>query len=186
MGAFGAIVLTLAYRRLTWPIFVEAVRQTLVLSGLVLFLAVAALMFGAVFSRLGSAGVITDSLLSIPLGPFGILVILMVVIFILGWPMEWPAIIFIFVPIFMPLVLEMEYDLVWFGALIAVNLQTAFLSPPVAMAAYYLKGVVPEWSLTDIYWGMLQFMMLQVVGLLLLLFFPEIALWLPRVLFGGS
>lgn len=183
MGALGAILLTLAYRRLTWPIFVDAVRQTLVLSGLVLYLAVGALMFGAVFSSLGSADVITDTLLGVPTGSFGILLILMVVIFLLGWPMEWPAIIFIFIPIFMPLIIEMEYDLVWFGALVAVNLQTAFLSPPVAVAAYYLKGVVPEWSLADIYWGMLQFMAIQVVGLLLLLFFPELALWLPDVLF---
>jgi tripartite ATP-independent transporter DctM subunit len=184
MGALGAILLTLAYRRLTWPIFVEAVRQTLTLSGLVLYLAVGALMFGAVFSSLGSASVITDALLSVPTGPFGVLIILMVVIFLLGWPMEWPAIIFIFIPIFMPLIIEMEYDLVWFGALVAVNLQTAFLSPPVAVAAYYLKGVVPEWSLKDIYWGMLQFMGLQVIGLMVLLFFPPLALWLPGVLFG--
>ena len=184
MGALGAILLTLAYRRLTWPIFVEAVRQTLTLSGLVLYLAVGALMFGAVFSSLGSASVITDALLSVPTGPFGVLIILMVVIFLLGWPMEWPAIIFIFIPIFMPLIIEMEYDLVWFGALVAVNLQTAFLSPPVAVAAYYLKGVVPEWSLKDIYWGMLQFMAIQVIGLMLLLFFPVLALWLPGVLFG--
>ena len=184
MGALGAILLTIAYRRLTFTVFVEAVRQTLTLSGLVLYLAVGALMFGAVFSSLGSASVITELLLSVPTGQFGVLIILMVVIFLLGWPMEWPAIIFIFIPIFMPLIIEMEYDLVWFGALVAVNLQTAFLSPPVAVAAYYLKGVVPEWSLKDIYWGMLQFMGLQVIGLMVLLFFPPLALWLPGVLFG--
>ncbi len=184
MGALGAILLTIAYRRLTVTVFVEAVRQTLTLSGLVLYLAVGALMFGAVFSSLGSASVITELLLSVPTGQFGVLIILMVVIFLLGWPMEWPAIIFIFIPIFMPLIIEMEYDLVWFGALVAVNLQTAFLSPPVAVAAYYLKGVVPEWSLKDIYWGMLQFMGLQVIGLMVLLFFPPLALWLPGVLFG--
>ena len=184
MGALGAILLTIAYRRLTVSVFVEAVRQTLTLSGLVLYLAVGALMFGAVFSSLGSASVITELLLSVPTGQFGVLIILMVVIFLLGWPMEWPAIIFIFIPIFMPLIIEMEYDLVWFGTLVAVNLQTAFLSPPVAVAAYYLKGVVPEWSLKDIYWGMLQFMGLQVIGLMVLLFFPPLALWLPGVLFG--
>jgi len=184
MGALGAILLTIAYRRLTFTVFVEAVRQTLTLSGLVLYLAVGALMFGAVFSSLGSASVITELLLSVPTGQFGVLIILMVVIFLLGWPMEWPAIIFIFIPIFMPLIIEMEYDLVWFGTLVAVNLQTAFLSPPVAVAAYYLKGVVPEWSLKDIYWGMLQFMGLQVIGLMVLLFFPPLALWLPGVLFG--
>ena len=122
----------------------------------------------------------------------------MAVIFLLGWPLEWPAIVLIFVPIFLPVVVElqstpgkeilpgvaMQPTLVWFCTLVAVNLQTAFLSPPVAMAAYYLKGVAPQWELSDIYKGMYQFMVLQVIGLLTVLFYPDIALWLPRVIFG--
>jgi len=106
------------------------------------------------------------------------------VIFILGWPLEWPAIIFIFLPIFLPVVEEMKIDLVWFGTLVAVNLQTAFLSPPVAMAAYYLKAVAPKWELAWIYRGMVDFMLLQVVGLAIVFFFPQVALWLPKLLFG--
>jgi TRAP-type mannitol/chloroaromatic compound transport system permease large subunit len=113
----------------------------------------------------------------------GILILLMVVIFLLGWPLEWPAIVLIFVPIFLPVVQQLGFDLLWFSTLVAVNLQTAFLSPPVAMAAYYLKGVVPQWSLTSIYRGMLEFMGLQVIGLILVLLFPALALWLPSVLF---
>ena len=112
------------------------------------------------------------------------LLIIMVLLFLLGWPFEWPAIIYLFLPIFMPVVIALKYDLVWFGALVAVNLQTAFLSPPVAMSAYYLKAVVPDWELGTIYKGMADFMVLQIIGLLLLMLFPEIALWFPRWLFG--
>jgi TRAP-type mannitol/chloroaromatic compound transport system permease large subunit len=112
------------------------------------------------------------------------LVALMAVIFVLGWPLEWPAIIFIFLPIFLPVVEAMKIDLLWFSTLVAVNLQTAFLSPPVAMAAYYLKSVAPKWELSWIYRGMVDFMILQLIGLLVVFFFPPIALWLPEKLFG--
>jgi TRAP-type mannitol/chloroaromatic compound transport system permease large subunit len=110
--------------------------------------------------------------------------LLMGVIFLLGWPLEWPAIIFIFLPIFLPVVQSMEIDLLWFSTLVAVNLQTAFLSPPVAMAAYYLRAVAPTWPLSSIYRGMLDFMLLQVIGLIIVFMFPQVALWLPEVLFG--
>jgi TRAP-type mannitol/chloroaromatic compound transport system permease large subunit len=107
-----------------------------------------------------------------------------VVIFLLGWPFEWPAIILVFVPLMQPVIAAMKIDMLWFATLIAVNLQTAFLSPPVAMSAYYLKGVAPQWELGDIYRGMAQFMVLQLVGLAICIAFPEISLWLPRYLFG--
>lgn len=183
MGATGAVLLTLAYRRLTWTMVQRAAFQTIQTSSLVLFLAVASNIYGAVFSRLGSSTLITDTLLKLPFPPMGMLIMLMLVIFLLGWPLEWPAIILIFLPIFLPLVQALKFDMVWFATLVAVNLQTAFLSPPVAMAAYYLKAVVPQWSLAEIYRGMLEFMVLQVVGLLLVLFFPALALWLPSVLY---
>jgi tripartite ATP-independent transporter DctM subunit len=183
MAATGALVLTLLYGRLSWKMLRVAALNTLQTSSLVLFLAVASNIYGAVFARLGTAGMITDTLLALPVSPMIMIVILMVIIFILGWPLEWPAIVLIFVPIFLPVVQALKFDLVWFCTLVAVNLQTAFLSPPVAMAAYYLKGVAPEWELTDIYRGMTQFMILQVIGLLIVLFFPEVALWLPKVLF---
>jgi len=109
--------------------------------------------------------------------------VLLLVIFILGWPLEWVPIVVIVLPIFLPLVRELGFDLVWFSILVAVTLQTAWLSPPVALSAYFLKGVVPEWDLKDIYLGMMQFMGLQIAGVLLLVFFPPIALWLPSVLF---
>jgi tripartite ATP-independent transporter DctM subunit len=183
MGAFGATVLTLCYGRLNYSMFREAAIKTLQTSSLVLFLAVASNIYGAVFTRLGTSTMLANWLVSLPVAPEIMLGLLMILIFLLGWPLEWPAIIFIFLPIFIPVVQALKFDLVWFSALVAVNLQTAFLSPPVAMAAYYLKAVVPSWELNEIYRGMVDFMLLQVIGLLLLFFFPQIALWLPNLLY---
>jgi len=184
MGSAGALVLALAYRKLNWEKFRKAAIGTLQTSSMVIFLGVASNVFGAVFARLGSADLMTKTLLALPVSPFVMLLIIMALIFLLGWPFEWPAIIYLFLPIFMPLILALKFDLVWFGILTAVNLQTAFLSPPVAMSAYYLKAVVPEWELSTIYSGMAQFMVLQVIALVLVMVFPDIALWFPRWLFG--
>jgi len=184
IGAFGAVVLALCYRQLTWERFKEAALKTLQTSSMVLFLAVASNVFGAVFARLGSATLMTETLIALPFPPIGMLLIVMLLIFILGWPFEWPVVILVFVPILFPLVQAMKWDLIWFCTLVAVNLQTAYLSPPVAMSAYYLKSVVPSWELKDIYVGMMQFMVIQLIGLLAVIFFPQIALWLPNLLFG--
>ena len=184
MGASGALVLSLAYGRLTLAGVKAAVIATMTTTSMVLFLAVASNIFGAIFARLGSATVITNALTGLPVPPFVTLLIVMALLFLLGWPFEWPAIIFVFIPIFYPVIAAMKYDMVWFGALVAVNLQTAYLSPPVAMSAYYLKQVAPQWSLGTIYRGMADFMVLQLVALALLMVFPEIALWFPRWLFG--
>ncbi len=182
MGAGGALVLTVAYRRLTLRKLSNAVMQTLEVSSLVLFLAAASNFFGAVFSRLGTAAMISESLAALALPPMAMLVTIMIVIFLLAWPLEWVPIVLIVVPILLPVVRQLQVDLVWFCTLVAVNLQTAWLSPPVALSAYFLKGVVPDWDLKDIYLGMMEFMVLQVIGLLLVLTFPSLALWLPSVL----
>ena len=184
IGAFGATLLTAAYRRLTFPVLRDASYKTIQTSSMVLFLAVASNVYGSVFTRLGTGTWLASTILAIPVPPLALLALLMIVIFLLGWPLEWPAIILIFLPIFLPVVQALKFDLVWFGTLVAVNLQTAFLSPPVAMAAYYLKSVAPQWELRDIYRGMFDFMILQVIGLAAVFFFPDVALWLPRVLFG--
>jgi tripartite ATP-independent transporter DctM subunit len=190
-GAVGAFVLTLAYRRLTWPRFKEALIKTLEISVLILFLVAASNFFGAVFSRLGTPGMLTELLLGLDLPKIVILMAIMALIFLLGWPLEWVPIVLIIVPILIPLVDKLAFiegdpqaNLVWFGILVAVNLQTAWLSPPVALSAYFLKGVVPEWDLKDIYFGMMQFMVLQLVGLMLVIAFPQLALWLPGVIYG--
>jgi tripartite ATP-independent transporter DctM subunit len=183
MGASGAILLSIAYRRFTLGRLKTAVFNTMTTSSMVLFLAVASNVFGSIFARLGSASLITNALATLPVPPLVTLLLVMGLIFLLGWPFEWPAIIFVFLPIFYPVIEALKYDMIWFGALVAVNLQTAYLSPPVAMSAYYLKQVVPQWSLGTIYRGMADFMVIQVIALILVILFPEIALWFPRWLF---
>jgi tripartite ATP-independent transporter DctM subunit len=184
VGVVGTAVMAAAYGKLRWATVKEATIQTAQQTSMVLFLAVASNIFGAVFTRLGSATLMTDTLVGLPLPPLGILLIVMLLIFLMGWPFEWPAIVLVFVPLMQPAIIALKFDQLWFATLIAVNLQTAFLSPPVAMAAYYLKGVAPDWKLTDIYWGMAEFMVLQVIGLMVVLFYPPIALWFPHWLYG--
>jgi tripartite ATP-independent transporter DctM subunit len=179
MGAFASLLLSILYRRMDWTRFKGAAIQTLETSAMILFLAAAANFYGAVFSRLGSGTWLTNLLLALPLPDEALLLLIMGLIFLLGWPLEWPAIVLIFLPIILPVVSALGYDLLWFSVLVAVNLQTAFLSPPVAVAAYYLKGVAPELDLNEIYGGMLQFMALQVIGLALVFLFPPVAMWLP-------
>ena len=182
VGAFAVLLLTLAYRRMTWTGFRSAVYSTLLTSCMILLLVAASNYFGAVCSRMGSASLIAESLLKLDLPPMAMLILILGIIFVLGWPLEWVPIVLIVVPILLPLVQKLGIDIVWFCTLVAVCLQTAWLSPPVALSAYFLKGVVPEWEIGDIYKGMMQFMVLQVIGLLLVLFFPQLALWLPGVL----
>jgi tripartite ATP-independent transporter DctM subunit len=186
MGAAGALLLAAAYRRLTWRAFRNALMQSLGTSSMVLVLALTANIFGAVFARLGTADWITETLLALPLPPALMLALVTALIFLLGWPFEWPAVILVFLPIFYPVVNGLGVDLVWFGALVAVTLQTAYLSPPVAMSAYYLKQVAKGWSLATIYKGMFEFMAIQMVAIALIFLFPAIATWLPERLFGSG
>lgn len=187
-GASGATLLALCYGKLSFKVLRNAAVMTLMTAGVVILLAVASNVFGAVFTKLGTAQVITQALAAIPLSDIWKLVVIMIAIFLLGWPFEWPAIVLVFLPIVLPVVETLQLGmskldmLLWFGALTAVNLQTAFLSPPVAMSAYYLRNVVPQWSLGLIYRGMGDFMIIQVICLILVLFFPDIVLWLPRSL----
>jgi len=186
-GAFGAALLALVYGRLDLKSATNAAIGTMVTSAMVLFLAVASNVFGAVFTKLGSANLITNYLLAVPLSDWGKLALIMAIFFVLGWPFEWPVIILVFLPIVLPVVDKLQLGLgkldllIWFGALTAVNMQTAYLSPPVAMSAYYLRNVVPQWSLGTIYKGMADYMVIQVFVLIVLLVYPQIALWLPNV-----
>jgi tripartite ATP-independent transporter DctM subunit len=184
VGVVGTVIMAALYRALSWTRVKDAMLQTAQQTSMVLFLAVASNIFGAVFTRLGSATLMTNTLIGLPLPPMGTMLVVMFLIFLMGWPFEWPAIVLVFVPLLQPAIIALKFDQLWFATLIAVNLQTAFLSPPVAMAAYYLKAVAPHWKLTDIYWGMAEFMVLQVMGLLVLMFFPGLALWFPHWLYG--
>ncbi len=183
-GAAGALLLALAYRKLTLSKLQDALVKTLEITALIMVLVAASNFFGAVFSRLGTPMVLTDFLLSLEMNKYFILGIVMLMIFLLGWPLEWVPIVMIIVPIILPLIEALGFNLTWFAILVAVNLQTAWLSPPVALSAYFLKGVVPEWDLKDIYIGMMQFMVLQVIGLILIIAFPKLVLWLPTLIYG--
>ena len=184
MGAFGGLLLSLAYRRLSWKSLFDALIKTLEITTLILFLVAASNFFGAVFSRLGTPMLLTEYLLGLDMPPMFILVMIMALIFLLGWPLVWVPIVMIIIPILLPLIDQLGFNLTWFGILVAVNLQTAWLSPPVALSAYFLKGVVPEWDLKDIYGGMMQFMVIQVFGLIMIMIFPQIVLWLPELIYG--
>ncbi|MGQ0571663.1 MAG: TRAP transporter large permease, partial [Armatimonadota bacterium] len=183
MGALGALILSAAYRKLNWEVLKSAVFQAIRTSSMVLTLLVGSSIFSAVFARLGGSKVIENFVLGLGLSTGGFILLAMVVIFLLGWPLEWTEIIIIFMPLFWPIAEAYKIDPIWFGILVAVNLQTAFLSPPVAMAAFYLKGVAPKGVLlSDIWWGMVPYMGLQIFVLLLTYFFPQLALWLPNLL----
>ena len=183
-GAMGALLLSLAYKKLTLAKLQEALVKTLEITALIMVLVAASNFFGAVFARLGTPTLLTEFLLGLEMNKHLILGIIMVMIFLLGWPLEWVPIVMIIIPIILPLVEALGFNLTWFAILVAVNLQTAWLSPPVALSAYFLKGVVPEWDLKDIYLGMMQFMVLQIIGLIIIIIFPKIVLWLPSVLYG--
>jgi tripartite ATP-independent transporter DctM subunit len=181
-GALAALVLALVYRRLDWAGFKACVYSTVLLTAMIMFLLGAANFFGAVFSRLGSADLLTDYLLGLPFSPLVMLAIILGIVFVLGSPLEWIPIVLVIVPIFLPTMIEMGYDPLWFSVLIAVTLQTSWLTPPMALSAYFLKGVVPQWGMGDIYLGMVQFVVLQLLVVALLVAFPELVLWLPRTL----
>ena len=184
-GAMGALLLALAYKKLTLPKLQAVLVKTLEITALIMVLVAASNFFGSVFSKLGTPMVLTEFLLNLEVNRYFILFIVMAMIFLLGWPLEWVPIVLIIIPIILPLIESLEFNLTWFAILVAVNLQTAWLSPPVALSAYFLKGVVPEWDLKDIYIGMMQFMVLQIIGLIIIIIFPEIVLWLPNYIYGN-
>ncbi|GFE64200.1 TRAP transporter large permease [Litoreibacter roseus] len=185
MGAFGSIILTLMYGKFSTKKTYDALIKTLEISVLILFLVAASNFFGAVFSRLGTPTMITEILLSMDLSAGAVVLLILALIFLLGWPLEWVPIVLIILPILQPVLIELQVDMVWFAILVAVCLQTAWLSPPVALSAYFLKGVVPEWDLKDIYLGMMQFMVIQLIGLGLVFMIPALATWLPRYIYGN-
>lgn len=184
MGALGGFLLAAAYRRLTMSVLKESVFLTAKTSAMVCWLFVGSAIFSAAFALLGGQALVEEWVLGMNLTKVQFLVLSQVIIFVLGWPLEWTEIIVIFMPIFIPLLDNFGVDPLFFGLLVALNLQTAFLSPPVAMAAFYLKGVSPPHvTLNQIFLGMLPFMGIQVLAILLLYIWPQIGLWLPQLLY---
>jgi TRAP-type mannitol/chloroaromatic compound transport system permease large subunit len=184
MGALGGMLLAAAYRRLNLAVLKESMFLTAKTSAMVCWLFVGSAIFSAAFALLGGQALVEEWVLGMNLTKVEFLILSQVIIFLLGWPLEWTEIIVIFMPIFIPLLDNFGVDPLFFGLLVALNLQTAFLSPPVAMAAFYLKGVSPPHvTLNQIFLGMLPFMGIQVLAIVLLYVWPQIGLWLPQLLY---
>lgn len=184
VGAFGGLLLAAAYRQLNVGVLRESSFLTAKTSAMVCWLFVGSSIFSAAFALLGGQELVENWVLSLGLTPLEFLLLSQVIIFLLGWPLEWTEIIVIFMPIFIPLLPYFDVDPLFFGLLVALNLQTAFLSPPVAMAAFYLKGVSPPGvTLNQIFMGMIPFMFIQIFAMFILYVFPQIGMWLPEVLY---
>jgi tripartite ATP-independent transporter DctM subunit len=185
IGALGSILLAAGYRALNYDMLRESVYLTARASAMVCYLFIGSWTFSSVFALLGGQGVVEQFFLSLNLSPTQFLLLTQVLIFLLGWPLEWTEIIIIFVPIFLPLLDDFHIDPIFFGILVALNTQTAFNTPPVAMAAFYLKGVAPPHvKLTDIFSGSLPFVFMVFLTMAMVYIFPQIALWLPEYLYA--
>jgi tripartite ATP-independent transporter DctM subunit len=187
MGSLGSIILAIAYRAFTWQKLKESVFLTARTSAMVCWLFVGSYIFSSVFGYLGGQSVVEEFVKSLPLNSFTFMLLAQVIIFILGWPLEWTEIIVIFVPIFLPLLDDFGVSPLFFGILVALNLQTSFLSPPVAMAAFYLKGVAPPHvKLEDIFKGCMPFIYIVVFCMGMVYMFPALVTWLPETLYSGA
>ena len=185
VGAFGALVLSYFYKSLKWKNFKESVFLTAKTSAMIMWLFVGSWTFASVFSYLGGHEVFEHFFKSMDIQPWQFLVITQIIIFLLGWPLEWTEILIIFVPIFLPLVEFFGVNPYFFAMLIALNLQTSFLTPPMAMSAYYLKGVQSRnVELMQIFRGIMPFLGIVILAMVLMYIFPGIALWLPDTLFA--
>ncbi|MGS4944989.1 TRAP transporter large permease [Meridianimarinicoccus sp. RP-17] len=185
IGALGGIFLAFIYRAMTWQRLRESVYLTLRTTAMVCWLFVGSYVFSAVFSYLGGEHLISEFVQGLDLTPVQFLILAQLIIFLLGWPLEWSEIIIIFVPIFLPLLAFFEIDPLFFGVLVALNLQTSFLTPPMAMSAYYLKGIAPpEVKLTQIFAGCMPFLFFVLVCMVLMYVFPQIVFYLPEAFYG--
>ena len=185
VGALGGLLLAAAYRALTWPRLKEAVYLTARTSAMVAFLFVGSSTFASIFSYLGGEAMIKNFVLGLDLSPVTFMILAQIIIFLLGWPLEWTEIIIIFVPIFLPLLPNFGIDPLFFGILVALNLQTAFLSPPMAMAAYYLKGIAPpRVTLIQIFNGCYPYLAIIVLTMVLVYIIPGLTTWLPNLIYG--
>ena len=185
IGALGGIFLAFVYRAMTWQRMRESVYLTVRTTAMVCWLFVGSYTFSAVFSYLGGEHVISEFVQGLNLTPLQFLLLAQLIIFLLGWPLEWSEIIIIFVPIFLPLLPHFGVDPLFFGILVALNLQTSFLTPPMAMSAYYLKGIAPpEIKLTQIFSGVMPFLVCVFISMALMYLYPQIVFYLPDLMYG--
>jgi tripartite ATP-independent transporter DctM subunit len=185
IGALGGILLAFIYRAMTWQRLRESVYLTVRTTAMVCWLFVGSYTFSSVFSYLGGEHLISEFVGGLDITPLQFLILAQLIIFALGWPLEWSEIIIIFVPIFLPLLAIFDIDPLFFGILVALNLQTSFLTPPMAMSAYYLKGIAPpEVRLTQIFSGVLPFLFMVFMAMAVVYIFPQVVFHLPQLFYG--
>jgi len=185
LGAGGALALAMAYRSLTWERLKESVYLTARTSAMVCWLFVGSGVFSSVFSLLGGEEVVKEFVVGLNLSPIMFLILAQIIIFLLGWPLEWSEIIIIFIPIFLPLLPIFGIDPLFFGILVALNLQTSFLTPPMAMSAFYLKGIAPPGiTLNQIFAGIVPYVFIVFFAMAMIYIFPGLVHWLPNYFYG--
>lgn len=183
VGAMGAVLVAIAYRNFNFRVLYDAAIQTLRITTMVMFVAAGAMMFSGVFMALGGAKYIGATIIALPLGKWGILFAMLVVVFLLGMFIDWIGILFIVIPIFTPIALDLGFNPLWFALVICTNLQMSFLTPPFAYSMFYLKGIAPDdVTMVQIYRGVFPFIGLQIIGLALVIIFPPLTLWLPSLM----
>jgi tripartite ATP-independent transporter DctM subunit len=186
LGGIGAILLAVANRQFNWRVIADASFATARTTAMIMLLFVGGKLFSVVFLSIGGGDVVADLLLGMDVNEYVILFIMMGVVFVLGMFIDWAAILLLVVPIFTPIALDLDFNPLWFAMLICINLQTSFLTPPFGYALFYFKGVAPpEYTMIDIYKGILPFVVIQLLGLALMITFPGIITWLPSLFFGG-
>ncbi len=183
-GALGALLLVIVYGKFSFKNMQKALYDSARLSAMILIMIAASNFFGSVFSRLGGAAWLSNALISMNLPPMIMIAMIMVFVFLLGWAMEWVPIVLIILPIMLPTVKALNVDLLWFAIVYAVTLQTSWLSPPVALSCYFIKGCIPHWNLSDIYKGMVQYIGCQAFGIAMIMIFPALVTWLPSIING--
>jgi len=187
LGCVGAMVLALFNRKLTWEVLTQASIATARTTAMIMALFIGGKLFSVVFLSMGGGDVVADALLGMDVSPYVVLAIMMAVVFFLGMFIDWAAILLVVVPIFTPIAMDLDFNPLWFAMLVCVNLQTSFLTPPFGYALFYFKGVAPpEYTMSDIYKGIIPFVVIQLVGLAIMITFPEIITWLPSIFFGGN
>jgi tripartite ATP-independent transporter DctM subunit len=186
VGAFGALIVAAAYKKLTYVKVKDAAYTTLIVTAMVFFIIIGAGIFNSVFLFLGGGALIKSILMAMPFGKWFVLAVMMGILFILGFFISWQGLLYVIVPIFLPVAISLGFDPLWFGLLVCLNLQMSFLTPPFAYAIFFVKGAAPpEVKTTDIYWGVIPFVLLQAVAVFLCIVFPELVLWLPRITLGA-
>ena len=186
LGCIGALILAMATRKLNWDVITQSCISTARTTAMIMALFVGGKFFSVVFLSMGGGDVVADVLLGMDVSPYVVFVIMMAVVFVMGMFIDWAAILLVVVPIFTPIAMDLDFNPLWFAMMVCINLQTSFLTPPFGYALFYFKGVAPpEYTMGDVYRGIIPFVAIQVIGLATLIFFPEIITWLPSVFFGN-